>query len=242
MRVSASDIARMLRARPQADACARARRRHARRAVGRAAASRAVASRDAVAVAQRRPAPRRASGQRTSRCTTRRSRMISVPTASAAEELRPLQRLGLLRQRREPAVDAALPVVAASVHRPARGAAGRAERQGEQPPRPQRRRQRRQQAEGQRRGAGAGDDRQRDVVELPACRRSSGSSGASSGMKVTAMAVKIAGLPRLGDAGRRSAPGSRPSAEAEAGEGRQPRQHREGDDRGENRWQRPYRP
>ena len=81
-------------------------------------------------------------------------------------QLRALQRLRLIRQRREPAIHAALPIVGRPRDRTRRKAAQIAQRQREQPARAKCGRQRRQQAKRKCAGAHPGNDRQSRVIEL----------------------------------------------------------------------------
>ena len=100
--------------------------------------------------------------------------MISRADRERRQQSRALQRLGLVRQCREPAVHAALPILQPRRLGGGCEAAQVAQGQREQAARPQCRRQRRQQAKRQRGDAAPDDDRQRGIVEISPCRRSSG--------------------------------------------------------------------
>ena len=122
------------------------------------------------------------------------------------QELRALQRLGRVRQCREPAVDTAFPIARQPWDGTRREAAQIAQGQCQQPSRSECGRQRRQQAKCKRRGAAACDDRQRAVIELHGvvahlvC-------GREQRHEIGRHGSKHRRLPWLGPSGRPRAPG-----------------------------------
>ena len=143
-------------------------------------------------------------------------------------ELPALQRLGLVRQHREAAVQMPVPVAARPPARAGREAAQIAHGERQEPARAQRRRQWRQHAERKRRGPDTCEDGDRGVVEAR------GVVGHLVGRRQERHEVDDHGgkhrrPPRLG-AQRPDRNQIEPKRDREAREGRQPRQHRKRDD------------